>query len=63
MIKAVAEVEAGIEPSDRQRAPGGGDKPAIDKQPGLLETLDELVHPDDAWDADVGVAVDVEVDL
>ncbi len=24
---------------------GGGDKPAIDKQPGLAEALDELVHP------------------
>lgn len=33
-------------PSDRLRAPGAGDKPAIDKQPGLAEALDELVHPD-----------------
>src|SRR5215211_5473203 len=46
VIKAQAEVEAGIEPSARLRAPGAGDKPAIDKQPGLLEALDELVHPD-----------------
>jgi transposase len=46
MSKAVREVRAGIEPSDRQRAEGGGDRPAIDKQPGLLEALDELVHPD-----------------
>ncbi len=46
VIKAQGEVEAGIEPSDRQRAPGGGDRPAVDKQPGLLEALDELVHPD-----------------
>jgi len=45
VAKAVAEVRTGIEPSDRQRAPGGGDRPAIDKQPGLLEALDELVHP------------------
>jgi transposase len=45
VIKAVAEVEAGIEPSDRQRAVGGGDRPAIDKQPGLLEALDGLVWP------------------
>src|SRR5829696_457456 len=45
VIKAQAEVEAGIEPSARQRAPGAGDKPAVDKQPGLLEALDELVHP------------------
>lgn len=46
VIKAQAEVEAGIEPSDRLRVPGGGDKPAIDKQPGLLEALDELVWPE-----------------
>jgi hypothetical protein len=43
--KAVGEVRAGVEVSDRVRSPGGGDKPAIDKQPGLLETLDELVWP------------------
>lgn len=46
VIKAQSEVEAGIEPSDRLRPVGGGDKPAIDKQPGLLEALDELVHPE-----------------
>ena len=44
--KAQAEVEAGVEPSDRLRAPGAGDKPAVDKQPGLLDALDALVHPD-----------------
>lgn len=46
VAKAVAEVIAGIEPSDRLRPPGAGDKPAIEKQPGLLEALDELVYPD-----------------
>jgi hypothetical protein len=46
LTKAVVEVEAGIVPSERLRAPGAGGKPAIDKQPGLLEALDELVHPD-----------------
>ena len=46
VIKAEREVAAGIEPSSRLRAPGGGDKLLIDKQPGLLEALDELVHPD-----------------
>jgi transposase len=46
LTKAVVEVEAGIVPSERLRAPGAGDKPAIDKQPGLLEALDELVHPE-----------------
>lgn len=40
------EVIEGIEPSDRLRAPGAGDKPAIDKQPGLLEVLDALVWPE-----------------
>ena len=45
VIRATREVEEGVEPSDRQRAAGGGDKPAIDKQPGLLVSLDELVHP------------------
>ena len=46
VIKAQAEVEAGIESSGKLRAVGGGDKPAEDKQPGLLEALDELVHPE-----------------
>jgi transposase len=46
VYKAAKQVRAGVEPSDRQRAPGAGDKPAIDKQPGLLEALDELVWPE-----------------
>ena len=46
VIKAEAEVVAGIVPSERLRAVGGGDKPLIDKQPGLLEALDGLVHPE-----------------
>jgi hypothetical protein len=46
VIKAEGEVVAGVEPSARLRAPGGGDRPLIDKQPGLLEALDELVHPE-----------------
>jgi hypothetical protein len=46
VIKAEREVAGGIEPSDRLRPPGGGDRPLIDKQPGLLEALDELVHPE-----------------
>ncbi len=45
VIRATSEVEGGVEPFDRQRATGGGDKPAIDKQPGLLAALDEMVHP------------------
>ena len=46
VIKAEGEVEAGIEPSARLRAPGGGDKSLLDTQPGLLEALDELVNPE-----------------
>jgi hypothetical protein len=46
VIKAEGEVGAGIEPSDRLRAPGGGDKSLLDTQPGLLEALDELVNPE-----------------
>jgi transposase len=46
VIKAEGEVIAGIEPSVRLRAPGGGDKSLLDSQPGLLEALDELVYPE-----------------
>ena len=46
VAKGEREVTDGIEPSERLRAPGAGDKPAIDKQPGLLEALDELVWPE-----------------
>jgi hypothetical protein len=46
VIKAESEVAVGIDPSSRLRAPGGGDKLLIDKQPGLLEALDELVGPE-----------------
>jgi hypothetical protein len=46
VIKAQSEVEAGIEPSSRLREPGAGAKPLTEIQPGLLEALDELVHPE-----------------
>src|SRR3972149_3742126 len=55
VIKAVSEGEAGMEPSDRLRAPGAGDKPAVDKQPGLLEALDELVDPETRGSAVAGL--------
>src|ERR1017187_5301221 len=45
VIKAEREVIEGLEPTERLRAPGGGDKPLTEKQPGLLEALDNLVHP------------------
>jgi len=50
VIKAESEVAAGIWPSDRVRAPGGGDRPLTDKQPGLLEALDALVAPETRGD-------------
>lgn len=50
VIKAQGEVEAGIEPTVRLRARGAGDKPAIEKQPGLLVELDSLVHPETRGD-------------
>lgn len=37
---------AGIEPSDRLRAPGGGDESLLDTHPCLLWALDELVNPE-----------------
>jgi hypothetical protein len=46
VTRAESEVGSGIEPSSRLRSPGGGDKLLIDKQPGLLEALDRLVHPE-----------------
>jgi transposase len=46
VIKAESEVAAGIEPIDRVRAPGAGDKPLTERQPELLEALDELVYPE-----------------
>jgi len=45
VIKAEAEVAAGLEPSPRQRPPGAGRKPVTEHQPGILADLDELVHP------------------
>jgi len=45
MWKAVRDLRQGIEPSERVRRAGAGAKPAIETQPGLLEALDELVHP------------------
>jgi transposase len=46
VIKAESEVAAGIEATDRLRAPGAGDKPLTERQPELLGALDELVYPE-----------------
>ena len=45
VIKGEREVSDGIEPSNRQRDIGGGEIKSEEKQPGLLEALDELVDP------------------
>jgi len=50
VTKGQSEIEAGIEPTDRVRASGGGDRPAIEKQPGLLAALDKLIEPSTAGD-------------
>ena len=46
VIKAEAEVVAGMDPRLRQREPGGGAKPITDTQPGILEDLEALVRPE-----------------
>ncbi len=45
VIAGMKEVAGGPSPSGRVRAPGAGPEPRVDTQPGLLEALDELVHP------------------
>jgi hypothetical protein len=44
------ELDTGVTPSPRVRAPGGGDRPAVLKQPGLLEALDRLIEPTELGD-------------
>ena len=50
VIKAEAEVAAGMEPQVRQRPPGAGQKPITETQPGILEDLDHLVGPETRGD-------------
>lgn len=50
VIKAEAEVVAGMQPQERQRPPGAGQKPITEAQPGILEDLDRLVHPETRGD-------------
>lgn len=45
VIAGAKEVAGGAELSDRVRAPGAGRRFLIDKQPGLLVELDDLVEP------------------
>ncbi|MGH3469090.1 MAG: ISAzo13 family transposase [Acidimicrobiales bacterium] len=46
VIAGMKEVAEGPLASERVRAPGAGPKPRVETQPGLLEALDELVHPE-----------------
>lgn len=47
---AVAEIDAGVEVSDRVRRAGGGRPKLIDKDPTLLTDLDDLVEPESRGD-------------
>jgi len=47
---AVAEIDAGVEVSDRVRRPGGGRPRLIDTDPTLLLDLDDLVEPESRGD-------------
>src|SRR5262249_1227357 len=44
------EVDAGIEPSDRARAPGAGRKLKAESTPGFVDGLDDLVEPGSGGD-------------
>ena len=46
VISGARELAAGVGRSERIRAKGAGPKALIDTRPGLLEALDELVHPE-----------------
>ena len=46
----VRELDAPPEPRGRVRRPGGGPKRLVERQPGLLAALDELVDPDTRGD-------------
>lgn len=45
IAKGLRELDAGVEASDRQRAPGAGRKRAEDRDPGLAGALERLVDP------------------
>ena len=47
---AVRQVDAGIEPSERVRRPGGGRPRLTDRDPTLLSDLDALVEPESRGD-------------
>ena len=44
VLRGLADLRGGGLPDDRVRRPGGGRRAAVDKQPGLLEALGEIVQ-------------------
>jgi transposase len=48
--KAVGEIDAGVDVSERFRLPGAGRPRVEDAQPGLLQALDDLVEPESRGD-------------
>ena len=50
VTNAVAEVDAGLEPSPRVRRPGAGRKRLLELDPSLLQALDDLVEPESRGD-------------
>src|SRR5580700_9794812 len=50
VARGVAELEAGGEPLDRARRPGGGRKRAAERDPGLVPALLALVEPEERGD-------------
>jgi len=45
VMSGARDIEAGVGPSERVRAPGAGRRFLIDEQPDLLQELDDLVEP------------------
>lgn len=50
VITGMREIEGGVEPSDRVRAPGGGRRALTEEQPELLDALWSLVDPESRGD-------------
>ena len=62
VAKGVRELEGGVEPAGRVRAPGGGRKPATENDPGLGAGLARAGRPADPRGSGVAAGVDDEVD-
>jgi Rhodopirellula transposase DDE domain len=50
VARGVRELDGGAPPAGRMRAPGGGRKPATEKDPGLASALTALVAPETRGD-------------